>query len=646
MLGRLIRLDEEPYTIIGIMPPDFEFPATSASVGEPPVLWTPLTFSGQEIAQRAASFDVNVIARLKPGTALAQAAADTELVAEQFQRENPGIYSGNIHLRDSLEAWGPDIGPRVRTALFTLSAAVGVILLIACANVASLLLAQNAARRHDLALRTALGATSGQIFLQLLAEAAVLAFLAGAAGCLMGEWILRAVSGVWAAQLSLRGVALDSRILVFTLLLSVATTILCGVIPAWRVGAGNLTGALKQSGRQSDSSRDRSRLRNLLVVFEAAGALVLTVAAGLLVHSFIAVLNVPPGFDPAGALIVRTSFNRQRYGDAERRRATERLMQERLAEMPGIEAVGLTTHVPLADDRQIGFTVEGTRQDETHWAANALVSGTYFHAMRIRLLSGRTFSDADTPNASRFAAIVNETLANRYWPGESPIGKGLRWGGRRLVVIGLVSDVHIKALDAAVEPSIYTSLFQVESGATANAVFVLRSRQDQPERYGAQAKAAIWSVDRALPVFGIEPLSEVVENSLATRRITVILLGSFSILALALTVAGLYGLLSYTVEQRTREIGVRLAVGARPMEILRLVVGEGSALTGAGILLGLVLSFLAASATSKLLFGISAFDPAAFTGGAATIFVTSLLASSVPAWRASRTDPIKALRTE
>ncbi|MBV9761939.1 MAG: ABC transporter permease [Acidobacteriaceae bacterium] len=644
VLGRSLRLDEQLYTIAGVMPPGFAFPATSVSVGEPPAIWTPLTFTPAEIADRASSFDVELIGRMKPNVTVAQAAADAASIADRFQREHPDVYSGNIRLRNSVEPWGPNVGPRVRGVLFTLSAAVGAVLLIACANVASLLLAQNAARKHDLAVRTALGAGSREIFRQLMLESSTIVLISGVLGFLAGSWILRLVARSWAAQLTLADVRLNSRVLLFTLFISLITALLCGLLPAWRDRAIDLSTALKESFRQAGAGRERSRVRNSLVVLEAAAALVLTIAAGLLVHSFIAVLNVPPGFEPARALIVRTSFNRHRYADAERRRTAERAIEQRLASSAGVEAVGLTTHIPLADDRQIAFAIEGRNEDRVHWAANALVGGGYFRAMGIRLLRGRTFSDRDTPNATYPSAIVNETLASTYWPGQDPIGKGLVWGARHLTIVGVAADVHIKALDAAVEPTIYTSIFQIESGATVNAVFVLRTRQADPAVYSSAAKAAVWSVDPGLPVFGVEALSNVVANSLATRRIALTLLASLSALALVLTVVGLYGLLSYAVEQRTREIGIRMALGARPSEILRLIVGQGSALAAAGIVIGLVFGAMLASSMSKLLFGVSASDPAAFGGAVALIALTSIFASAGPAWRASHIDPLTALR--
>ncbi len=290
--------------------------------------------------------------------------------------------------------------------------------------------------------------------------------------------------------------------------------------------------------------------------------------------------------------------------------------------------------------------VEGRPADEAHWAANALVNGGYFAAMGIPIVRGRTFLDSDTPEEKRPAAIVNQALASHYWPGENPLGKGLVWGNRRLIVVGLAGDVHTKALDDAVEPTIYTSVMQLESGAATSAVFVLRTHSNDSSLFSAAVKTAIWSSDQGLPVFGVEALSQVVGNSLATRRIAVILLGSFSFLALGLAVVGLYGLLSYTVVQRTREIGVRVALGAKPGAVSGLFLRQGLLLSSGGIAIGLIPAFIAATLMSKLLFGIRVFDPVAFLVGVIVLPATAAAASYIPARRASRIDPLEALRSE
>jgi len=354
---------------------------------------------------------------------------------------------------------------------------------------------------------------------------------------------------------------------------------------------------------------------------------------------------VPLGFAPEGVLIARTTFNRERYPAGEGRRQAQRDMTARLAALPGVTAVALTTHIPLADERQIGFILEGEDERSVRWADNALVSGDYFAAMGIPLLSGRTFGPEDTP-AAPASAIVNESMARRFFPRGDALGRRLVWGGRKLTIVGVAGDVHTSGLDAAVSPTIYTSVYQVESGATRSGVFVVRTRLAGPAALAASVRSAIWSVDRDVPVFDVRPLSEIVARSLATRRFAVTLLASFAAVALFLAVVGLYGVLSYAVTQRTSELGVRFALGATPARVIRMVLGDGLRLVAAGTVLGAVIGGLAARLMSGLLFGIGTFDVATFAGAAALLLAAAALASFVPARRASRLDPMNALRSE
>jgi len=307
--------------------------------------------------------------------------------------------------------------------------------------------------------------------------------------------------------------------------------------------------------------------------------------------------------------------------------------------------VALTTHIPLADERQIGFILEGEDERSVHWADNALVSGDYFVAMGIQLLSGRTFGPEDTPEAP-VSAIVNESLARRFFPEGDAVGKRLVWGGRKLTIVGIAGDVHASGLDAAVGPMVYTPVYQIESGATRFAVFVVRTRTADPAALAASVRAALWAVDRDVPVFDVRALSEIVSRSLATRRFAVTLLASFAGVALFLAVVGLYGVLSYAVTQRTSELGVRFALGATPARVIQMVLGDGLRLVAAGVTLGAVVGGLAARLMSGLLFGIHPFDVATFAGASLLLLSVALLASFVPARRASRLDPMNALRSE
>ena len=643
--GKIIKLNEQPYQIIGVMPGGFTFPSTAATPGEPPAMWVPLSFTPNQMTDWASSFDTNIVARLRDRVSLTQARDDARRVAAEFQREHPNIYSGNVALDATAEPWAPDFGERVPLILSMLCVAVGIVLLIACANVANLLLARAAARQHELSIRRALGASPTRLMRQVFAETAILVIAGGTVGCALAPGLVRIVETFWTSSVNLRAARFDIRVLLFTIGTCSLTCLLSGISPAWAARKPDVNEALKQSSRQSGLNRSQRKLARFFIVCEIACSVVLLIGSALLFESFVRVLETPLGFDPEHALIIRTTYNRQRYS-SDHRREVERAIAARLASLPGVSAVAVTTHVPLADERQIGFVIDGAPPDEFHWADNELVSGDYFQVMRIRLLSGRTFSAHDTPQ-SPMTAVINESMARRYWPGQDPVGKGFKWGGRHITVIGLVADIHVEALDQPVGPEIYNCIYQMESGATTSGVFVIRLRGRQaPMRLAAAAQKTIWSVDHGLPVLGFTTLHQVVSMSLMTRRMSLTLVGAFALLAILLALIGIYGVLSHGVLQRTREIGIRLALGARPREIGRLVLTEGIRMTALGMAAGFALAALAGALISKLLFGVHTLDPLSYAAGAAIIVLVALLASYLPARRASRIDPATTLRYE
>ena len=651
VLGAVVRLNEQPYTVIGIMPAGFEFPFTPASTGEPPALWIPTAFTAADIRDRLKEFPVHVVARLKPGISFAQAADDVHRVADDFQRDYANLYTGNLRLEASLDGLESENGARARPVLLTLAGAVVFVLLIACVNVTNLLLARAAAREREMALRNALGASAGRLAAQLLSEGLLLTLSAAALGCALAQAIVKLVASLWPSFVAgLAEVHVDLKVLAFTLALSIVTGLACGLAPAVAWIRPDIGAALKQAGRQG-ASREHHRFRSALVVLETSSAVVLSIGAGLLIHSFLQVLRVPIGFSPRGVLIARTTFNRQRYPSSEARRDSERQMTARLLALPGVTAASLTTHIPLADDRQIGYRFEGEDVHASRWADNALVDGGYFAAMGIPLLHGRTFGPEDTPQTvdawtAPASAIVNESMARRIAPGGDALGRRLVWGGRPLTIVGIVGDVHIRALDAAVNPTIYNSVYQVESGATTSAVFIVRTRTEDPASLARAVRDAIRTVDRDVPVFDTRTLDQVVARSLETRRFAMAVLSSFAVLAVALALIGLYSVLSYAVARRTSELGVRFALGATRRQVVRLVVGDGLRLTAVGIGAGALLGAAAARAMSRLLFGVAVFDLPTFAITAVLLLLAALMASLVPALRASRVDPMAALRSE
>ncbi len=645
-LGASIALDERPYTVIGVMPAGFEFPFTIASAAEPPAAWVPMAFTPRELSERVAELPVHIIARLKPGMSLAQARQDVQRVSTEFQREHPETYRGNQQIVSGVERLGSRDLARTQPVLVAMSGAVLFVLLIACANVTNLLLARAAARQREIAMRTALGATTGRLIGQLLTESLLLSATGALVGCALAAFILAIVPSVWPwFSAGLTQIRIDLPVLAFTVGISVIAAVLCGLAPALSSARTEISSSLQSAGRQGGAPV-RQGLRRALVIFEASSAVVLLIGAGLLIHSFVEVLRVPAGFSADGTLIARTTFNRQRYPSDERRRETLRLMTSRLATLPGVTMVGVSTHIPLADDRQIGFLLEGESGDSVRWADNALVTGTYFSAMGIPLVRGRTFGDQDTPQAP-LAAVVNQSMARRFWQGQDPLGKKIVWGGRTLTIVGIAGDVHIGALDAAdANPTIYASLYQVESGATTRAVFIVRTASRDPSGLVADVRRSIWSVDAGVPVFDIRPMTDVIARSLAVRRFAVALLSAFAVVALALAIVGLYSVLSYAVAQRTSELGMRLAIGATPAQVLRLVLADGLRMTLVGLALGGVLGAALARGLSRLLYGISPFDPLTFAGAAILMVIVSLLAAGGPARRAARVDPLTALRWE
>jgi predicted permease len=645
ILGSIVRLDEQPYRIIGVMPAGFIFPAGEVSPGEPPAVWTPLSFTANQLNGWASSFDTSIVARLRDGVGVSQAREDVRRVANEFQREHPDTYSGNIMLDAAVEPWEPQVGEHIPLALWALCGAVGFVLLIACANVANLLLARAGERQRELSIRRALGATSMRLMSQMLTETAILTVAGGLLGCAITYGLIQLTQAMWATEINLKTVKLDIPVLLFVLALCGVTALFCGLAPGWIARGTNLNDAIKQSARQSGPSRSLRRLVRLLVQAEVACSVVLLIGSGLLLRSFIHLIQVPLGFNPEHVLIIRTDFNRQRYTAADGRHQAEHEIERRLFSLPGVTAVAVTTHVPLADERRIGFVVDGRPPDEFHWADNALVSPDYFRVMGIPLLSGRTFSPEDAPD-SPAVAVINQHMAKQHWPQEDALGKAFRWGGRHITVIGIAADIHIGALDKPVESAIYNSIYQVESGATSSGVFVMRTSLTDPMRLSKTAQATIWSVDRGLPTLGLTTLHQVVSASLALRRSLLELAVGFTALALLLSLIGLYGVLSYAVTQRVQEIGLRIALGANPGSITFLIAGEGLGLTARGIVLGLIGGAIAGRLIATLLFDVHALDLISLVGGATMILMASFLASYLPALRASRIDPTVALRNE
>lgn len=645
-VGTTVNLDAQPYTVIGVMPPSFKFPFDGTPFSDRAELWVPMDFTTHELQAREESLDFRMVARLKPGVSLEQASSDVLGIAKALIREYPDAYAGNLKFSATVESLSGDVLAKVRPVLLILLGAVGFVLLIACANVANLLLARTAARNREIVVRTAIGASPARLIRQMLTESTVLSVAGGLFGLGLAVWLVKAFRDFGPEQLPrVREVSVDPRVLAFALVISLVTGLIFGLFPALKISHLSLGTAIKDAARQSGQGRERHRSRNLLIIVETASALLLLVGAGLLINSFVRLLRVPPGINPDGVLIARTAFNKTRYPNPEQRKSTQEQLINKLAMLPGVQSIGLFSELPFSDERRIGFRIEGADPNQYHQADNDMVSNDYFRAMGISLLKGRTFTDDDRKDAPA-VAVINQAMARQFWPGEDPMGKRILWGGRPpFTIVGIVNNVKLYGLDVESGPAIYFSVFQVESGISFQTVFAIRTYGD-PVALIPAVRNQIWSVDKELPIYDVSTMKDVVAESLAQRRFTLWLLSSFAGIALLLAAIGLYGVISYSVTQRTQEMGVRMALGASPRDLLQLIVGSGTRLACLGIGAGILTALVLTRFMSSMLFGVHPADPLTFAAVSLLLLFVVLLASYMPARRATKIDPMVALRYE
>ena len=651
IIGRSVLLNGTGYEVVGVMPPRFVFPSERYQ------LWTPLAMQSEQLRSwntRSSHF-LQVVGRLRPGTSVQQARADMASVAaalrEQYP-ENDNVGTDVIPLEETM------LGA-VRTGLLTLLGAVGLVLLIACANVANLLLARATARRREMAVRSALGASRRRLTRQLLTESVLLALLGGAIGFVLAVWGVRALVALAPGEVPrLAEVGLDGSVLAFTLLASLATGALFGLAPAFAGAGVELAESLRAGGR-GDTGGRRAAVRGSLVVAEVALSLVLMVGAGLALRSLIALGAVDPGFRPQGVMTMTTLLSQQRYPEVPRVRAFYDEVVRRVAAQPWVEAVGITTHLPMSGQNwENGIVVEGWQGSSPQDAAVAGVRGVtpdYFRAIGNPLRAGRAPTARDDAGAPA-VLLVNEAMAKRYWPGV-PLADV---PGRRVkiaddpgepwrTVVGVVADVRHGGLESETRPELYLPFAQYPDWAVSLAgramSFAVRSSADD----GAVVRGVrqeVTALDRDVPLSQVQPLAELVDESVAQPRFRTFLLAAFAVLAVSLAAVGIYGVIAYAVAQRTREIGVRVALGAGRAQVLRLVVGEGLRLAGLGLAVGLVASLAATRVLRGLLYGTSPTDPATFAGVSLLVLTVAFVAAYLPARRAARVDPMVALRGE
>ncbi len=663
ILGSAILLDRQPYVVVGIMPPRFEFPHRGPALNNLPAdLWAPLAFTPEELQGWASRYMHSVIGRLKPGVTLAQARQESDALARRLQREfYPAQFrdGGLFELHASVEPFRFELAGRVRSLLFILQAAVGMVLLIACGNVANLLLSRAAARSREMAVRLALGAGRRRLIAQMLLESLPLALAGGALGLLVAAWgvdLLTAFSPVNIPRTA--DIRIDARVLGFTLLLCCGSALLFGLAPAWQCSRAPVCDALKESERGGGPGRSRQRLLDAFVTCQFALCLVLLIAAGLLMRSFARLIATDPGFRPENVLSLSLSLPGNGYPTAGSIRSFFQRLLERADTLPGVKAAGAATDLPLAVRESRGFAMEDEQPEAAGLpmvVSHVNVFGGYFEALGIRLSRGRFLKRQDGMREP--VVVINETMARRYWPGRDPVGRRMKWGTRQserpwMTIVGVVEDVkqglHERPMPQVFEPYLQVPDAWLEDRSIAamrSMTLVVRAAGD-PTSLVSAVRNEVRALDPALPVFDVQTLERHVSDSVAPQRFNAFLLGIFGGLALLLASVGVYGVVAYSVTRRAREIGVRVALGARSADVVGMVIRRSVALAGAGIGLGLIVAFALTRTLSSLLYGTSPTDPATFAGVSLLLIGTAALASYMPARRAARVDPMIALRCE
>ena len=663
VLGSKILLYRKPYTVIGVMPRDFEFPLNPGHVNQSE-LWLPLGLQPEEFtAGSAASWNSRMVGRLKSGITVEQAQSDAERVARDTMRDYPA-YMRSLRIHAAVTPLQEDTVAQARPLVRTLFFAVIVVLLIACANLAGLLLVRAIRRRREIAVRLALGARAATLLRQAIVESMVLSIAGGAIGLALAAVALRVGVSLLPQTLPrIHEIGLDWPVMLFALGLALLTGFLCGLAPAFAAMRTSVNEALKEGGRAGTSGGGHARLRSALVVAEIAVALTLLAASGLLLRSFEKMRNVELGFRPDNTLAATYVLPHQRYRTQSAIDDFTKTLRNDLGELPGVDAVGITSFLPAAGDAWgIAFTIDGyvpTKGVGLNMAAISLVEGDPFGALGIRVLRGRVFSESDNAG-SQLVAIVNRKIAERYWPGQDPIGKQLRRGLPEtstpwMTVVGEVDDVKLGSRDAETMPQVYQPVAQTVASegvlaavgelSAADGWIVLRSRM-APEQMEGTLRATVRKIDPQLPLYQLQTMEHAISKSEAPRRFNTVLISSFAIAAVLLSVLGIYGVIAFSVALRQQEMAVRMALGCQRSGVVLVILRSGARLAAIGCGLGSLGAVAASRLLRSFLFEVSPFDPAVLALSAIAMLLLALAASALPARRASSTDPMLALRGE
>jgi len=643
VVGQQVQINGETYSVIGIAPPGFGQQNKTE-------VWTPMAFKPTEISNDArGGHYVSTAARLRPGVTVAQADAEMRVIAAQLAKQYP----------DTNKGWTVFVMPlldysvrNVRVVLYTLLGAVGCVLLIACANIANLLLARATARHREISIRAALGASRSRLMRQLLTESVVLALCGGIAGVLLARWGLDALLALAPSTLPrATEIRLDRGVLVFSLLLSLVTGLVFGVAPAWLAAHTDVNEALKQGSRGSTEGGARGRFRSGLVILQVAFALVLLGGAGLLARSFMQLTHVDPGFVPENATVLRLALPEKKYAKPEQQVAFVDSLVDRMQALPGVQVVGVTHAMPLIGDWVMAFAIDGRPAlplNEWPSANYYAVTPDYFRAMGIRLVRGRVFTKQDDAQAPH-VAVINETLAHQFFPNEDPIGKRINiplgppntppvWRE----IVGIVADIKQSGVDKQTTSQCYEPFAQ----SPFDTLNVVLRTSGSPAAMLAALRPSVYAVDKDQPIGSIRPLVEIMAEKISQQRFAMTLLSVFSLVALVIAAIGIYGVMAYSVVQRTGEFGIRMALGAQQRDVLQLVLTQGGKLVALGLLLGLVATLAASRAMRSILFNTNAYDPLTLMSITVLLGAVALIACFFPANRATKVNPIEALRTE